>query len=80
MVELVYKFDEKFCHECELISKARFKFFLVHKYYIYIYIDTNIDHFTPLTLRVLGNKSYSTIETLTMTIVKFICVLTLSPS
>ena len=28
---------------------------LVHKY-IYIYMDTNTDHFTPLALRVQGNK------------------------
>ena len=32
------------------------KFFFVHKHIIiYIYVDTNNDHFTPLALRVRGN-------------------------
>ena len=54
-----YKFDEKSYRECESIAKVRFKFFLVHKHIyihtIYIYMDTNTNHFNPLTLCVRGN-------------------------
>ena len=30
--------------------------FFVHKHIQYIYMDTTVDHFTPLALRVRGNK------------------------
>ena len=36
-------------------------FFFDHRHiyiYIYIYMDTTTDHFTPLALRVRGNKDY----------------------
>ena len=57
MVELVYKFDEKF----EKVSRslkydANFFLFTNIYIYIYIYMDTTTDHFTPLALRVRGNK------------------------
>ena len=58
VVELVYKFDEKSYRECEKVSRSlkyvRFKIIFVHKH-IYIYMDTNTDHFTPLVLHVRVN-------------------------
>ena len=58
MIELVYRFDGKSyreCLKCELIAKVRFNNVLDHKH-THIYTDTNTDHFTPLALRVQGNK------------------------
>ena len=58
MLELVYKFDENVLpRKFEKVSqslKYDSIFFLVHKHIIYM--DTNTNHFTPLALRVRGNK------------------------
>ena len=58
MIELVYKFDENsYCvsSKGKSIAKVRFKLFLDHKHInIYIYMDTNPNHFTLLALRVWG--------------------------
>ena len=58
MVELVYKFNEKYYH------KVRFKFFwhtnipISKPVYIYIiYMDTNTDHIIPLAMHVRGKKT-----------------------
>ena len=41
----------------ELIAKVRLKHFFGPQTYIY-YMDTNTDHFNPLTLRVRGKKAF----------------------
>ena len=55
VVELVYKFDEKSYCECESIAKVWFKNCFGPQTYTYIH-GHHIDHFTPLALRVRGNK------------------------
>ena len=59
VVELVYKFDEKFylLSMFEKVSRSLkydSNIFIVHKH-IY-YMDTTVDHFTPLALCVRGNN------------------------
>ena len=59
VVELVYKFDEKVLLSMfEKVSRSLkydSNIFFVYKH-IYIYMDTTVDHFTPLALRVRGKK------------------------
>ena len=62
VVELVYKFDEKSYCVCLVSRSLKYdsNFFLstnIHYVYTIIYyMDTTTDHFTPLALRVRGNK------------------------
>ena len=55
--KLVYKFDEK-SYRVKVSQSLKYdsNFFFVHKH-IYICMDTNTDHLTPLTLRVQGNNA-----------------------
>ena len=69
VVELVYQFDKKSYHKClhEKVSRSLYihstiQFFLSTNMYI-LYEDTNTNHFTPLTLRVQGNKQKISIRT-----------------
>ena len=58
MVEIVYKFNEKSYREClkgESIAIYNSNF-LWSTNILYMYMETNSDHFIPLALCVRGNK------------------------
>ena len=65
VVELVYKFDdEKSYREClkgyvsRLLKYVSKKNFGPQTLYVYTYMDTNSNHFTPLVLRVRGKNNF----------------------
>ena len=62
MVELVYKFDKK--SYCECLKKVSRSLKYSNIFFVHKHMDTSPDHFTPLALRVRGNKDIMVIQNL----------------